>query len=124
MNNKMQLILYLTVDDHFQRYMQEIVYLNVLNWVSSLFLLSWMIFAVDLISNLLGILTNLGWSDGDWNRDTFLTFLSCVHMKTLDFREQLNHLVRETQKYGTNAAKVVIWASWWAWFYFSKPFTL
>jgi len=24
-----------------------------------------MIFAVDLISNLLGILTNLGWSDGD-----------------------------------------------------------
>jgi len=31
MNNKMQLILYLTVDDHFQRYMQEIVYLNVLN---------------------------------------------------------------------------------------------
>jgi len=29
-------------------------------------------------------------------------------MKTLDFREQLNHLVRETQKYGTNAAKVVI----------------
>jgi len=72
MNNKMQLILYLTVDDHFQRYMQEIVYLNVLNWVSSLFLLSWMIFAVDLISNLLGILTNLGWSDGDWNRDSFL----------------------------------------------------
>ena len=65
MNNKMQLILYLTVDDHFQRYMQEIVYLNVLNRVRTLFLLSRMIFAVDLISNLLGILTNLGLSDGD-----------------------------------------------------------